>query len=166
MKRQKNQAEDPSRPSRSAQPQPRQPGQRFQRVAPGGFGQRLRGHAAQPGNDGGYARQLCGRVAALRLAAGGPILQNSLRAVTLVPVCPQSMTNRPIVISDTCEIKILITKSGDARVHYDGQSFVDIQSMDMITIHRYRHNLRVLQPTGYQYYKTLRQKLHWGEQLV
>ena len=103
---------------------------------------------------------------AYALAAGGPILQNSLRAVTLVPVCPQSMTNRPIVISDTCEIKILITKSGDARVHYDGQSFVDIQSMDMITIHRYRHNLRVLQPTGYQYYKTLRQKLHWGEQLV
>ena len=103
---------------------------------------------------------------AYSLAAGGPILQSSLRAVTLVPVCPQSMTNRPIVISDTCEIKILITKSGDARVHYDGQSFVDIQSMDMITIHRYRHNLRVLQPTGYQYYKTLRQKLHWGEQLV
>ncbi len=103
---------------------------------------------------------------AYSLAAGGPILQTALRAFTLVPICPQSMTNRPIVISDTCEIKILITKAGDARVHYDGQSFVDIQSMDTVILRRYRHNLRVLHPTGYQYYKTLRQKLHWGEQLV
>ncbi|MDO4434276.1 MAG: NAD(+) kinase [Alysiella sp.] len=103
---------------------------------------------------------------AYSLAAGGPILQTALRAFTLVPICPQSMTNRPIVISDSCEIKILITKSGDARVHYDGQSFVDIQSMDVLTINRYRNTLRILHPTDYQYYKTLRQKLHWGEQLV
>lgn len=103
---------------------------------------------------------------AYALAAGGPILQTTLRALTLVPICPQSMTNRPIVISDSCEIKVLITKSGDARVHYDGQSFVDIQSMDVISLQRYRHQLRVLHPTDYQYYKTLRQKLHWGEQLV
>lgn len=103
---------------------------------------------------------------AYSLAAGGPILQTTLRAFTLVPICPQSMTNRPIVISDTGEICILITKAGDARVHYDGQSVVDIQSMDVVTIRRYRHNLRVLHPIDYQYYKTLRQKLHWGEQLV
>lgn len=103
---------------------------------------------------------------AYALAAGGPILQTALRAFTLVPICPQSMTNRPIVIADSSEIKILITKAGDARVHYDGQSFVDIQSMDTITINRYRHTLRILHPTDYQYYKTLRQKLHWGEQLI
>lgn len=103
---------------------------------------------------------------AYSLAAGGPILQASLRAFTLVPICPQSMTNRPIAISDTCEIDILVTQGGDARVHFDGQSFVDIQTFDRIQIHRYRHPLRVLHPTDYQYYKTLRQKLHWGEQLV
>lgn len=103
---------------------------------------------------------------AYSLAAGGPILQASLRAFTLVPICPQSMTNRPIAVADTCEIDILITKAGDARVHFDGQSFVDIHSMDKIQIRRYRHSLRVLHPTDYQYYKTLRQKLHWGEQLV
>lgn len=103
---------------------------------------------------------------AYALAAGGPIMQASLRAFTLVPICPQSMTNRPIAIADTCEIDILITKSGDARVHFDGQSFIDVQNFDRIKIHRYRHPLRVLHPTDYQYYKTLRQKLHWGEQLV
>lgn len=103
---------------------------------------------------------------AYSLAAGGPILQTALRAFTLVPICPQSMTNRPIVIGDNNEIRILITKAGDARVHYDGQSFVDIQSMDVITINRYRNDLQIFHPTDYQYYKTLRQKLHWGEQLV
>lgn len=103
---------------------------------------------------------------AYALAAGGPILQASLRAFTLVPICPQSMTNRPIAIADTCEINILITKAGDARVHFDGQSYVDIQSMDQIIIRRYKHSLRVLHPNDYQYYRTLRQKLHWGEQLI
>ncbi|MDK4708049.1 NAD(+) kinase [Kingella negevensis] len=103
---------------------------------------------------------------AYSLAAGGPILQTAIRAFTLVPICPQSMSNRPIVIPDNSEIRILITKAGDARVHYDGQSFLDIQSLDEIVIHRYRHNLRVLHPVDYQYYKTLRQKLHWGEQIV
>ncbi|ASP16915.1 NAD(+)/NADH kinase [Neisseria sp. 23W00296] len=103
---------------------------------------------------------------AYALAAGGPILQASLRAFTLVPICPQSMTNRPIAVSDTCEIDILITKAGDARAHFDGQSYTDIQSGDILRIRRYRHSLRVLHPVGYSYYKTLRQKLHWGEQLV
>lgn len=103
---------------------------------------------------------------AYALAAGGAILQAGLNAFTLVPVCPQSLTNRPIVISDTAEIDILVTKAGDARVHYDGQSFMDIQSMDKITLRRYHHAVKVLNPVDYQYYRTLRQKLHWGEQLV
>lgn len=103
---------------------------------------------------------------AYALAAGGPILQSTLRALTLVPICPQSMTNRPIVVPDSCEIEILITKADNARVHFDGQSHLDLHSMNRLTIRRYRNTLRVLHPTNYQYYKTLRQKLHWGEQLV
>ncbi len=103
---------------------------------------------------------------AYSLAAGGPILQSTLRAFNLVPICPQSMTNRPIAVSDACHIEILITKGMDARVHFDGQSYFDLQRLDRIAIRRYRNSLRVLQPTDYQYYKTLRQKLHWGEQLV
>ena len=103
---------------------------------------------------------------AYSLAAGGPILQSSMHALALVPICPQSMTNRPIVISDTSEIEVLLTRGMDARVHFDGQSFVDLQKMDRIIIRRYRNTLRVLHPSDYHYYKTLRTKLHWGEQLV
>lgn len=103
---------------------------------------------------------------AYSLAAGGPILQSSMHALALVPICPQSMTNRPIVISDTSEIEVLLTKGMDARVHFDGQSFVDLQKLDRIIIRRYRNTLRVLHPADYNYYRTLRSKLHWGEQLV
>lgn len=103
---------------------------------------------------------------AYALAAGGPILQSGLKAFTLVPVCPQSMTNRPIVIGADCEIEILVTKAEDARVHYDGQIYVDIQTMDHILLRRYRHPVRVIHPLDSEYYRTLRQKLHWGEQLV
>ena len=103
---------------------------------------------------------------AYSLAAGGPILQSSMHALALVPICPQSMTNRPIVISDTCEIEVVITKGMDARVHFDGQSVLDLQKLDRISIRRYRNTLRVLHPADYNYYKTLRTKLHWGEQLV
>ncbi|SUA24265.1 inorganic polyphosphate/ATP-NAD kinase [Neisseria gonorrhoeae] len=65
---------------------------------------------------------------AYSLAAGGPIMQAGLHAFTLVPICPQSMTNRPIAIPDTSEIEILVTQGGDARVHFDGQSFIDVQT--------------------------------------
>jgi len=116
-------------------------------------------------SDGLIVSPPAGATASAR-AAGGPILQASLRAFTLVPICPQSMTNRPIAVPDTCEIDILITKAGDARAHFDGQSYIDIQSGDMLRIRRYRHSLRILHPGTYRYYKTLRQKLHWGEQLV
>lgn len=103
---------------------------------------------------------------AYALAAGGPILQPTLRAFSLVPICPQSMSNRPIAVSDTSEIEVLITKGSDARAHFDGQAFFDLHTMDKIRICRYRNSLRILHPVNYQYYKTLRQKLHWGDQLV
>lgn len=103
---------------------------------------------------------------AYALAAGGAILQSGLRAFTLVPICPQSMTNRPIVIGDDSKMDIVITKAGDARLHYDGQTYCDLHVMDTIVLQRYTHTVRVIQPIHYQYYATLRQKLHWGEQLV
>lgn len=103
---------------------------------------------------------------AYALAAGGPILQSGLNAFTLVPVCPQSMTNRPIVIADNNQIEILVTKAVDARVHYDGQTYFDVQAMDKLILQRYCYPLRVINPIHYQYYQTLRQKLHWGEQLI
>jgi len=102
---------------------------------------------------------------AYALASGGPILHPTLQAMTLVPICPQSMSHRPIAVNDSCEVEFMLTRGLDARVHFDGQSHFDLMEMDRVLIRRYRNTLRILHPVGYNYYDMLRHKLHWGERL-
>jgi NAD+ kinase len=103
---------------------------------------------------------------AYALASGGPILHPTLQAIALVPICPQSMSNRPIAVNDSCEVEFMLTRGLDARVHFDGQSHFDLMEMDRVLIRRYRNTLRILHPVGYNYYDMLRHKLHWGERLL
>ncbi|MBM3114406.1 NAD kinase [Jeongeupia naejangsanensis] len=102
---------------------------------------------------------------AYALASGGPILHPSLPAVTLVPICPQSLSNRPIVVSDDAEVEFLLTRANDARVYFDNQSDFELREHDRVRIRRYRNTLRILHPVGYNYYDMLRAKLHWGHKL-
>lgn len=103
---------------------------------------------------------------AYALSSGGPILHPTLSAITLVPICPQSMSNRPIVVNDTSQVSFLLTKGLDTRVHFDGQSLFDLKELDQVSIRRYRNTLSLLHPKNYNYYYMLQQKLHWGERLV
>jgi NAD+ kinase len=103
---------------------------------------------------------------AYSLAAGGPILHPTIPAITLVPICPQSLSNRPIAVNDSCLVEFVLTRGVDSRVHFDGQSHCDLQEMDRVLIRRYRNPLRILHPVGYNYYDMLRHKLHWGERLL
>lgn len=103
---------------------------------------------------------------AYSLAAGGPILHPTLQAIALVPICPQSLSNRPIAVNDSCEVEFMLTRGLDARAHFDGQSHCDLMEMDRVLIRRYRNPLRILHPVGYNYYDMLRHKLHWGERLL
>ncbi len=91
----------------------------------------------------------------------------SLRAFTFVPICPQSMTNRPIAVSDTCEIEILVTK--DRRCPPAFRRPIDLStcktstaSISAATATACACCTRAITNTT----KTLRQKLHWGEQLI
>lgn len=102
---------------------------------------------------------------AYSLASGGPILHPAVPAIALVPICPQTMTARPIVLSDTVTVEFMLTRGQDAKVHFDGQSHFDLHEMDRVSIKRYRNSLRILHPVGYSYYDMLRQKLRWGERL-
>ena len=103
---------------------------------------------------------------AYSLASGGAILHPALQVMALVPICPQSLSNRPIVVNDSCAVKFMLTRGLDARVHFDGQSHFDLIEMDHVLIRRYRNPLRILHPQGYNYYDMLRHKLHWGERLL
>lgn len=103
---------------------------------------------------------------AYSLAAGGPILHPTVPAIALVPICPQSLSNRPIAINDQSVVTVIMTRTQDARVHFDGQEHHTLQDLDQVVIQRYPNTMRFLHPLDYNYYDMLRHKLHWGERLL
>lgn len=100
---------------------------------------------------------------AYALSANGPILQPALEGIALVPLCPHSLTNRPVTVSGKSEIEIRITQAEDPRVHYDGQVTVDLRRGDRVRIRRSGYSVCFLHPPGYSYFAMLRQKLRWSE---
>lgn len=102
---------------------------------------------------------------AYALSAGGPIVHPTLEAVALVPICPHTLSARPIVVSSHSRIELNLTYADDARVHFDGQLHFDLMSGDHVWITRASRPVTLLHPHSYSYYDTLRQKLHWGKKL-
>ncbi|MDD5404496.1 MAG: NAD kinase [Sulfuricella sp.] len=102
---------------------------------------------------------------AYALSAGGPILHPTLEAMVLVPICPHTLSNRPIAVNSHSVLEVLLLHAVDASVHFDGQSHFDLQLNDWVVVRRSERNIRLLHPLGHSYYDTLRQKLHWGEKL-
>lgn len=101
---------------------------------------------------------------AYALSSGGPIVHPSLRVMSLVPVCPHTLSNRPIVISSDCTVDILVTSADDARAHFDSHSHVELREGDRVRVRRYGHNISILHPVGHSYYAMLRQKLNWNRE--
>lgn len=102
---------------------------------------------------------------AYALSAGGPILHPTLEAMVLAPICPHTLSARPIAVGSQFEIEINLIHAADARVHFDGQDHGDLVVGQRVIIRRAPKCVRLLHPTDHNYYDTLRQKLHWGEKL-
>jgi len=102
---------------------------------------------------------------AYALSSDGPILQPSVPGFALVPICPHTLSNRPIMVSDRTVIDITLKRSIDARLHFDGQMQCDLQEGDHVVIRRAEHTIKFVHPPGYSYYAMLREKLHWSEVL-
>jgi len=102
---------------------------------------------------------------AYALSGGGPILHPKLDAITLVPICPHTLSNRPIVVHDESVIKIIIHQGTlEATVSCDGQVSHTLEAGDHITIRKHEHSLRLLHPQGHDYFAILREKLRWSKQ--
>ena len=102
---------------------------------------------------------------AYALSGGGPILHPKLDAITLVPICPHTLSNRPIVVHDDSVIEIIIHKgTQQATVSCDGQISHSLQAGDHITIRKHQHTLSLLHPQGHDFFAVLREKLRWSEQ--
>ena len=103
---------------------------------------------------------------AYALSASGPLLHPAMNAMVLVPVAPQTLSNRPIVIPDTGELNMTLTAMSrvevGASVHFDMQTWSDLQPGDHIRVHRNPHTIRLLHPEGYSFFSTLRHKLSWN----
>lgn len=102
---------------------------------------------------------------AYALSSGGPILQANLDAIALVPICPHTLSNRPLVVNANSEVDILIceTKQAIAQVTCDGQTSFDVKVGDRIVIKRKENMMTLLHPPGHNNFDILRAKLHWSE---
>jgi len=102
---------------------------------------------------------------AYALSSNGPILQPNVPGIVLVPICPHTLSNRPITVSDACAIDITLKRALDARLHFDGQPQFDLEEGDRVLVARAAQTVRFIHPPGYSYYAMLREKLHWSENL-
>jgi NAD+ kinase len=100
---------------------------------------------------------------AYALSAGGPILHPSLSGLVLVPIAPHALSNRPIVVPDYSEIVIEVVGGRDSNLNFDMQSVARLQHRDRVVVKRSEHTITFLHPQGWNYYDTLREKLHWNE---
>ncbi|MBF0613565.1 MAG: NAD(+) kinase [Magnetococcales bacterium] len=101
---------------------------------------------------------------AYALSAGGPIIHPALNAILLVPICPHTLTNRPIVVPGTGTARITLAANGlDRLLTLDGQAGFPLSDGDEIRVRRSTHPLRVLHAPDRNHYTILREKLRWGE---
>ncbi|MDQ3043435.1 MAG: NAD(+)/NADH kinase [Acidobacteriota bacterium] len=100
---------------------------------------------------------------AYSLSAGGPIIYPSMNAVVLTPICPFTLTNRPIVVPDTAEINLRLKNESDGVVlTLDGQIGYAVQTDDCISIRKSATTFNLVQPPNRNYFDVLRNKLKWG----
>ncbi|MBI5436171.1 MAG: NAD kinase [Nitrosomonadales bacterium] len=102
---------------------------------------------------------------AYALSAGGPILHPSLDIIELVPVCPHTLSNRPIMVKSESLIEILMHRTSTVRVRFDSHTYFDLQGNDKLEVTRYPAPACLLHPVGHSYYHTLREKLLWNKTL-
>ncbi len=103
---------------------------------------------------------------AYSLAAGGPIVYPTMNAIIISPICPHTLTNRPIVIPDDVKIEInLVTPNEDVLATLDGQVGYSLNYRDTIEIKKAKNTIKLIQSPGKNYYEVLRKKLKWGERL-
>ena len=104
---------------------------------------------------------------AYALSGGGPIVHPSLDAIVLVPICPHTLSSRPVVVGGDSVVEVVLGDDSESSVQLscDGQTTVELAAGDRIAIAKRLPDLRLIHPVGHEYYATLRAKLHWGKGL-
>jgi NAD+ kinase len=101
---------------------------------------------------------------AYALSCSGPIIEPQLDAIVVVPICPHTLSDRPIVVPANLEIEVNLLERVDtqAEVAADGHSFGAMTATDRLLIRAADKRITLVHPPGYDFYEILRSKLHWG----
>ena len=98
------------------------------------------------------------------LAAGGPIIYPTLPAVVIIPICPHTLTNRPLVVPDSAVVEIIQGSAGeDVHLTVDGQVGVGLHYRDVVSLQRSDRTIALIKSPKLNYFELLRTKLKWGE---
>ena len=100
---------------------------------------------------------------AYNLSAGGPVIYPSMNAIVITPICPFTLSNRPIVVPDDAEIELrLKTQQEEVALTLDGQVGFPLKVEDRVMIRKSRTTFNLVQPMNRNYFEVLRDKLRWG----
>lgn len=100
---------------------------------------------------------------AYSLSAGGPILSPQLPAVVLCPICPHTLTHRPLLLDDSAVVEVrLVSKNGEVFLTLDGQEGFELQEDDVLRVTKGPRRVLLVQSAGRDYFQLLRTKLVWG----
>ncbi|MDT8363725.1 MAG: NAD kinase [Nitrosomonas sp.] len=99
---------------------------------------------------------------AYALSSGGPILHPKLDLMALVPVCPHTLSNRPIVVGGDAVIEIKLHYTTEIKIYADSHSWFDLGEHDRVVIRRHPETIKILHSVNHSYYRMLREKLGWS----
>jgi NAD+ kinase len=101
---------------------------------------------------------------AYALSCSGPIIQPNVDALVMVPICPHTLSDRPLVLPSSSEIRVTLDNAGGSEAHVfcDGESLARMSAEDVLTVSLARQPVTLLHPREYNYYELLRSKLNWG----
>ena len=101
---------------------------------------------------------------AYALSCGGPIVEPDLDVWVMAPICPHTLSDRPIIVRAGSKIQLRMSDRFEARaqVTCDGTAIGDLAQGDNLYVESADAQITLLHPPGYDYYRLLRSKLHWG----
>jgi len=101
---------------------------------------------------------------AYALSCGGPIVAPHLDALVVAPICPHTLSDRPIVVSGRSVITVRLIDRPDTRAQItcDGVPLGELTPGDRLEVHPTSRTITLLHPNRFEYYRLLRSKLHWG----
>ncbi|MCZ6571470.1 MAG: NAD(+)/NADH kinase [Deltaproteobacteria bacterium] len=99
---------------------------------------------------------------AYNLSAGGPLVDPRLRAMIINPICPHTLTQRPLVLPDSVQVEVRLLPREEATLTLDGQVGMSLQPGDAVRVTRSARPVRFVTVPGHDLFETLRKKLGWG----